>query len=150
MAQTKTKGTGRSGSRGRTRKTSRAAPRSRVNSPRNRSVKSLNGRRATRGTPTRSRSKSAERISGSAAYSRGAKSKSINGRMRAATRKGVRAVVRRAKRLGVIGSAANRAKGVAAVGVAGVAGLAGGIALDRWNNSYSRTQAFARSRRGRR
>jgi hypothetical protein len=28
--------------------------------------------------------------------------------------------------------------------------LAGGIALDRWNNSYSRTQAFGRRWRGRR
>jgi hypothetical protein len=56
----------------------------------------------------------------------------------------------KAKDIGV--GAAKRTKTVGAVGAAGVAGLAGvagGIALDRWNNSYSRTQAFARSRPGR-
>jgi hypothetical protein len=104
----------------------------------------MNGRRATRRAPSGSRSKSAGRVSRTATHSRDAKSKSINRRVRAITRKGVGAVARTAKRLGAVGVAASRAKGVAAVGAAGVAGLAGGVGLDRWNNSYSRTQAFTR------
>jgi hypothetical protein len=147
MAQMTTKRAGKSGSRGGTRSASRAVNRSRANSPRSKSVKSMNGRRSTRRAPSGSRRKSAGRISGTAPYSLGAKSKSINGRVRAVARRGVGAVARNAKGLGAVGRAASRAKGVAAVGAAGLAGLAGGIALDRWNNSYSRTQAFARNRR---
>jgi hypothetical protein len=61
------------------------------------------------------------------------------------------AAARRAK--GLSAAAARRAKGLSAVGAAGLVGLAGvtgGIAFDRWNNSYSRTQALARRRRARR
>jgi hypothetical protein len=53
---------------------------------------------------------------------------------------------------GHLGGVATRAKGLGAVGAAGLAGLggvAGGIAFDRWNNSYSRTAALSHSRRGR-
>jgi hypothetical protein len=74
----------------------------------------------------------------------------------------VRAVTKKAKGLssgaarsvkGVAKVTARQAKGLGVVGLAGLAataGLAGGIALDRWNNSYSHTQAFAKRRRGRR
>jgi hypothetical protein len=84
----------------------------------------------------------------------------MNGRVRAAASKakgavasggkGLGSVARKGRRLGAV---ARKAKGVAVVGVAGLAalaGVAGGIELDRWNNSYSRTQAFAKRRRGRR
>lgn len=77
-----------------------------------------------------------------------------NGRVRAVTRKakGVgNGAVSGVQRWGTL--AARRAKGLGVVGLAGfaaTAGLAGGIALDRWNNSYSHTQAFAKRRRGRR
>jgi hypothetical protein len=72
----------------------------------------------------------------------------MNGRVRAVARnaKRVGAVAKKAKGLGAV---AKKAKGLGAVGAAGLAGVAGGIALDRWNHSYSRTQAFARSRPGR-
>jgi hypothetical protein len=150
MAQTKTKRAGKSGSRGGTRSESRSVIRSRANSPRNKSVKRLNGRRSTRRAPGGSRRKSAGRISGTAPYSPDAKSKSMNGRVRAVASKAKGVVASGGKGLGAVGRAASRAKGVAAVGAAGLAGLAGGVALDRWNNSYSRTQAFAQKRRGRR
>ena len=74
----------------------------------------------------------------------------MNGRVGAVASKAKGVVASAGKGLGAVGRAANKAKGVAAVGAAGFAGLAGGVALDRWNNSYSRTQAFAHSRRGRR
>ena len=74
----------------------------------------------------------------------------MNGRGRAVASKTKGVVASGGKGLGAVGRAASSAKGVAAVGAAGLAGLAGGIALDRWNNSYSRTQSFARSRRERR
>jgi hypothetical protein len=74
----------------------------------------------------------------------------MNGRGGAVASKAKGVVASGGKALGAVGRAASRAKGVAAVGAAGLTGLAGGIALDRWNNSYSRTQAFVRSRRGRR
>ena len=74
----------------------------------------------------------------------------MNGRGRAVASKTKGVVASGGKGLGAVGRAASGAKGVAVVGAAGLAGLAGGIALDRWNNSYSRTQAFTRSRRGRR
>ena len=93
-----------------------------------------------------------------------AKGKSKTARVRAVARKaeGLGAVAARsAKGLGTVaastatglGSVATRTKGLRAVGTAGLAGavgLAGGIALDRWNNSYSRTQAFGRRWRGHR
>jgi len=74
----------------------------------------------------------------------------MNGRVRTAARKAKGAVASGGKGLGAV---ARKAKGVAVVGVAGLAALAavaGGIELDRWNNSYSRTQAFTKRRRGRR
>ena len=74
----------------------------------------------------------------------------MNKRVGAVAGKAKGVVASGGKGLAAVGRAANKAKGVAAVGAAGLAGLAGGIALDRWNNSYSRSQAFARSRRGRR
>jgi hypothetical protein len=74
----------------------------------------------------------------------------MSGRGRDVASKANGVVASGGKGLGAVGRAASSAKGVAAVGAAGLAGLAGGIALDRWNNSYSRTQAFTQKRRGRR
>jgi hypothetical protein len=84
----------------------------------------------------------------------------MNGGVRAAASKAKAAVASGGKGLGAVarkgkglGAVARKGKRVAVVGVAGLAalaGLAGGIEFDRWNNSYSRTQAFAKRRRGRR
>ena len=137
MAQTGTRSAGRSRSGGSTRRAGSTTARSRGNSARSRGGKSSNARRSTKSSASRS-PKSAGRIPGVARYLGDVTSKSMNGR--------VRAVARNAKRVGAV---AKKAKGLGAVGAAGLAGVAGGIALDRWNHSYSRTQAFARSRPGR-
>src|SRR5215204_3935282 len=135
MVQTKVKRSGKSGSRG--------SPRKSGDSRANRATKNS--------APSGSRRKSGGPITGLTRYLGGSvRNKSMKrlGRALASKAKGV--VASGGKGLGAVGRAASRAKGVATVGAAGLAGLAGGIALDRWNNSYSRTQAFARSRRGRR
>src|SRR4029450_1157617 len=106
--------------------------------------------RASRATTNSARSgsrrKSGGPITGLTRYLGGGV-ESIKGGGGAVASKAKGVVASGAKGLGAVGRAASRAKGVAAVGAAGLAGLAGGIALDRWNNSYSRTQAFARNRR---
>jgi hypothetical protein len=104
------------------------------------------GKSGSRGSPRKSGA-----ITGLTRYLGGSvRNKSMNGRGRAVASKAKGVVASGGKGLGAVGRAASGAKGVAVVGAAGLAGLAGGIALDRWNNSYSRTQAFTRSRRGRR
>jgi hypothetical protein len=148
MAQTTTKPAGTSRSNRNARRAGSMTANSRTSSKRSSGVKSSNARPSTKGTG--SRRKSAGRVSAVARSTRDVKNKSINGRVRAVTRRGVGAVARKAKGLGAVGRAASRAKGVAALGAVGLAGLAGGIGLNRWNNSYSRTQAFARRWRGRR
>jgi hypothetical protein len=142
MAQTRTNARAKSRSSGSTRGAGSTSARSRSNSARSRGAKSANARRSSKNSaPTRSPRKSAGRISGVARYLGDVKSKSMNGR--------VRAVASKAKGLGAVASKAKGVPAVGAAGLAGLAGVAGGIALDRWNNSYSRTQALARSRRGR-
>ena len=142
MAQTRTNLAGKRRSGGSTRRVGSTSAGARTNSARSSGAKSANAKRSSRSSaPSKSPRKSARRISGVAHYLGDVKSKAMNGR--------VRAVASKAKR---VGTAARKAKSVPAVGAAGLAGLAGvagGIALDRWNNSYSRTQALARSRRGR-
>jgi hypothetical protein len=142
MAQTKTRVAGKSRSGGSAPRVGSRSARSRTNSARSGGAKSANAKRSNRSSaPSRSPRGSGGRISGVARYLGDVKSKAMNGR--------VRAVASKAKGLG---TAARKAKSVPAVGAAGLgglAGVAGGIALDRWNNSYSRTQALARSRRGR-
>jgi hypothetical protein len=155
MAQTKTNLAKKSRSGGAARRAGSMSARSRSNSARSSGAKSsrsnsarssgakyANATRASKSSaPSGSRKNSSGRISGVARYLGDVTSKSMNGP--------VRAVASKAKDLGAV---ARKTKGAGAVGaavLAGVAGLAGGIALDRWNNSYSRTQALARSRRGR-
>ena len=161
MVQTKVKRSGKSGSGGSPRK-SASTGRSRNTSARSNGATSSRTRRASKssaskasratkhGAPSGSRRKSSGPITGLTRYLRSVRNKSMNGRGRAVASKAKGVVATGSKGLGVVGRAANRAKSVAAVGAVGLAGLAGGIALDRWNNSYSRTQAFAQKRRGRR
>ena|SRR5215211_1482527 len=150
MAQTKAKRIGKSGSRGKARKAGSMKGRSRT-STRTSGAKSSGARRATKSSaPSGSRGKARDPIAGLTRYLGDVKHKSVNGRVRAAGSKAKAAVATGGKGLGAV---TRKAKGVAVVGVAGLAGLAGlagGIALDRWNNSYSRTQAFQNRRRGRR
>jgi hypothetical protein len=163
MVQTKVKQSGKTGSRGRPRRSGSTTSRSRKTSARRNGATSSRARRASKNSaprasratknsgPSGSRRKSGGPITGLTRYLAGTvRNKSMNGRGRAVASKAKGVVVGAGKGLGAVGGAASRAKGVAAVGAAGLAGLAGGIALDRWNNSYSRTQAFARTRRGRR
>lgn len=135
MAQTKTKRAGSRNPGGSTRRAGSTTARSRSNSQRS-NAKSSSARRSTKkSAPSGSRKKSAGPVSGAVRYlgdvSRQVGSKVTNGHL---------------------GGLASKAKGlgsVGAAGVAGLAGLAGGIAFDRWNNSYSRTAALSRSRPGR-
>jgi hypothetical protein len=150
MVQTKVKRSGKSGSRGSPRKSGSTTGRSRNTSARSNGATSSRARRASKNSaPSGSRRKSGGPITGLTRYL-GGSVKSMNGRGRAVASKAKGVVASGGKGLSAVGRAASRAKGVAAVGAAGLAGLAGGIALDRWNNSYSRTQAFAQKRRGRR
>ena len=139
MAQTKIKRSGKSGARGNKRKVGSAGGRWRSTSVRSNGVNAFRAGRATKNSgPGGSRRKSGGPIT------------SVNRRVRAVASKARGVVVRGGKGLGAV---ANRTKGVVAVGAPGVAalaGVAGGIGLERWNNSYSRTQAFARRRRARR
>ena len=150
MAQTRTRSAGRSRSGGSTRRAGSTTARSRGNSARSRGGKSSNARRSTKSSASKS-PKSAGRIPGVTTYLGDVTSKSMNGRVRAVARnaKRVGAVAKKAKGLGAVAKKAKGLGAVGAAGLAGVAGVAGGIALDRWNHSYSRTQAFARSRPGR-
>ena len=128
MAQTKVTRSGKSGTRGRHRKVGSTTGRS------SRTPARRNGVNASRA----SRRKSGGPIT------------SVNRRLRAVASKAKDVAVSGGKGLGAV---ANRTKGVVAVGAPGLAalaGVAGGIGLERWNNSYSRTQAFARRRRARR
>jgi hypothetical protein len=162
MVQTKVKRSGKSGSRGSPRTSGSTTGRSRNTSARSSGATSSRARRASKSSsrasratknsaPSGSRRKSGGPITGLTRYLGGSvRNKSMNGRGRAVASKVKGVVASGGKGLGAVGRAASRAKGVAAVGAAGLAGLAGGIALDRWNNSYSRTQAFAQKRRGRR
>ena len=74
----------------------------------------------------------------------------MNERARAVASKAKGVVLSGGKGLGGVASRTKSVVVVGAPGLAALAGLAGGIGLERWNNSYSRTQAFARRRRGRR
>jgi hypothetical protein len=141
MAQTKTKVAGKSRSGGSTRRAGSTSARSRSNTARSGGAKSAAKRASKIRAPSRSPRKSAGRISGVAQYLGDVKSKAMNGR--------VRVVASKAKGMGTAASKAKGVRAVGAAGLAGLAGVAGGIALDRWNNSYSRTQALAQSRRGR-
>jgi hypothetical protein len=142
MAQTKTNLAKKSRSGGGARRAGSMSPRSRSNSARSSGAKSANARRSSKSSaPSASRKKSAGRISDVARYLGDVTSKSMNGP--------VRVVASKAKDVGAIARKTKGAGAVGAAGLAGVAGLAGGIALDRWNNSYSRTQALAQSRPGR-
>ena len=163
MVQTKVKRSGKSGSRGSPRKSGSTTGRVRNTSARSNGASSSRARRASKSSasranratknsaPSGSRRKSGGPITGLTRYLGGSvRNKWMKGRGRAVASKAKGVVASGGKGLGAVGRAASRAKGVATVGAAGLAGLAGGIALDRWNNSYSRTQAFARSRRARR
>ena len=152
MVQTKVKRSGKSGSRGSPRKSGSTTGRSRITSARSNGAPSR-ARRASKSSASRANraTKNSAPITGLTRYLGGSvRNKWMKGRGRAVASKAKGVVASGGKGLGAVGRAASRAKGVATVGAAGLAGLAGGIALDRWNNSYSRTQAFARSRRGRR
>jgi hypothetical protein len=162
MAQTKTKRTGRGRAASKSRRASSAPSRPRKSSARTARGKSGSATRSTKSNGrTRSRRKPAG-ISTVRPFDNNAKGRASR-RVSAAMRNGrVRAVTKKAKGVGagaarsvkgVATVAARQAKGLGVVGLAGLAataGLAGGIALDRWNNSYSHTQAFAKRRRGRR
>ena len=104
------------------------------------SAKSSKGTRSTkRSGATRSPKKVARRISMAARYVGSVAGSAVNGR--------AVGVARRAKDTGVVAAKKTKSLGaVGAAGAAGLAGVAGGIALARWNDSYSRTKAFARSR----
>jgi hypothetical protein len=149
MAQAKRIGKSGSGSGARKAGATKGRPRS--TSTRSSGAKSSGARRATKSSaPSGSRGRAGGPIAGITRYLGDVKNKSMNGRVRAAASKAKDAVATDGKGLGAV---TRKAKGAAVVGVAGLAGLAGlagGIALDRWNNSYSRTQAFQNRRRGRR
>jgi hypothetical protein len=148
MPQTTVKRSGRSGSRSSPHKSGSTTGRSRNTSARSNGANPSRASRAPKNSaPSGSQRKSGGPITGLTRYPRRGVG---NGRGRAVASKAKDLVASGGKGLGAVGRAASRTKGVAAVGAAGLTGLAGGIALDRWNNSYSRTQAFARSRRGRR
>ena len=139
MAQTKVTRSGKSGTRGRHRKVGSTTGRSRRTPARRNGVNASRVSRATTNSgPSGSQRKSGGPIT------------SVNRRVRAVASKAKDVAVSGGKGLGAV---ANRTKGVVAVGAPGLAalaGVAGGIGLERWNNSYSRTQAFARRRRARR
>jgi hypothetical protein len=123
---------------------------------RRRKVGSTTG--GSRSTSVRSNGVNASRASRAVKNSGAGRSRRKSGGPITSANRRVRAVASQVKGVVVsggkgLGAVASRSRGVVAVGAPGLAalaGVAGGIGLERWNNSYSRTQAFARRRRGRR